>query len=384
MQLSDVIGNDTLFPVRKKWRYFNHAGVSPMNTRGGDVLKHWVDAWQDDCIMGGDWFGKIPELCGTTGRLINGDPMQVALLKNTAEGISTVAFGLDWQRGDRIVINQSEYPANQYPWLALEERFGVEVVKVPEVANDDGSNRHVPTEAILAALDDDRVKLCSVSHVQWSTGQRMDLPAIGGVCRKRGILFGVDAIQSLGVMPVDVEAAQCDFLWAGCHKWQLGPMGVGVFWCRREVMDRVRPLSLGAFSVKDPFDWGTIDLTFENDARRYACGTPNLSGFLVLLENHKLLHEIGIEPIYEHVTQLGDQFAAALRDTQWVRVSPPAARSQILTFTHPEADLDALLVKLREEHHVELAVRSGRLRFSPHLHNTAQEVDQVAAILRDV
>ncbi|MEM6314721.1 MAG: aminotransferase class V-fold PLP-dependent enzyme, partial [Planctomycetota bacterium] len=366
--------------VRKRWRYFNHAGISPLNTRAGEALKRCVDAWADDCIMGADWFGRIGDVRASAAALINGDADEIALLKNTAEGISAVAFGLDWQPGDRVVVNESEYPANRYPWLELERRFGVEVVTVAE-RDDDHGQRHVPTDALLDALDDDRVKLLSVSHVQWSTGQLTDLAPLGAACRKRGILFGVDAIQSLGVVPIDVRAAHADFLWAGCHKWQLGPTGVGVFWCRRDVMDRVRPNSVGAFTVANPLDWDTIDLTYADDAKRFECGTPNLPGLMVLRENHALLREVGVANIFDHVRQLGDRFAAALEGSRWQRVSPNSAPSQILTFTHPDADLDALVVELREKQKIELAVRSGRLRFSPHLHNTAEEVDAVAELL---
>ena len=383
--LAEAVGNADLFPILKRWDYFNHAGVSPLTNRAANVMADWAAAWRDEAILGAEWFAALGDARRRLARLFNADAAEIAVLKNTSEGIATVARGVDWRAGDRVVTTAAEYPSNLYPWMAAADEHGLDLVKVPERTGEDGAAR-IDVGELLDAAGHDRTRLVTVSHVQWSSGQRLDVARIGQFCRDRGILFGVDAIQTVGVCPVDVRAMNIDYLWAGCHKWMLGPMGVGVFYCRRELQDATRPGSLGWHSVRDPFDWGDIDLTLQDSAARYECGTPNLPGVLVLRDNLEVLQSVGVENIHRHVVGLGDRLIAGLRDDGWQIVSPRGAGEAggTVVFRRDGANLDGLVKTLRREHKTELAMRSGRVRFAPHFYNTDAQVDRLRDCLRAV
>ena len=198
--------------------------------------------------------------------MMNAHRDEIDFIKNTSEGVATVAAGIAWNAGDRIVTTNVEYPANMYPWMDLARRFGAELVTVPEIDNPDGS-RVVALDALLAAADHPRTRLLALSHVEYASGQRHDLAAIGSFCRSRGILFCVDAIQSMGVLPLDVGAMNIDYLSADGHKWLLGPEGAGVFFCRRELLGKTRPLAIGWMNVINDQDYGHYDITHKEDAR---------------------------------------------------------------------------------------------------------------------
>ena len=373
--LDDVVGNDDLFPVLRHWQYFNHAGVAPLSRVGAETVSDWAKSWSEEAILGRDWFSVIRDVRQSAAELIGGTAGEVALLKNTSEGISTVARGIDWRRGARIVTTAAEYPSNLYPWMDAADRRGLELVKVPETTGDDGAVR-VSVDEIIAEAGRGDTQMVAVSHVQWSSGQRLDLKRIGDFCHANGILFGVDAIQSVGVRPIDVEACHVDYLWAGCHKWQLGPLGCGLFYCSERVRDATRPGLLGWHSVADPFDWDTIDLTLAEDAARYECGSPNIPGLLLLRENHKLLLGLGTDTIAGHTATLTDRLVDGLRERGWQVLSPrgEGETSTIVTFTG-DRDGEELVSSLRKDKKTELAIRSGRVRVSPHVYNTPGQID---------
>ncbi|MGC4005107.1 MAG: aminotransferase class V-fold PLP-dependent enzyme [Pirellulales bacterium] len=179
-------------------------------------------------------------------------------MKNTSEGISIVANGIDWQWGDLIVTTGIEYPANIYPWMEVVRRTGAKLELVPEETMPDGS-RKVPLDAILKAASNPKCKIITLSHVEYASGQRHDLIKIGEFCKSRNILFCVDAIQSIGILPVDVEAMNIDYLSADGHKWMLGPEGAGFFYCKRSRLERTRPLTIGWMNVINPQDYGNYD-----------------------------------------------------------------------------------------------------------------------------
>src|SRR5262249_43276910 len=225
-------------------------------------------------------------------------PLDVAFVKNTSEGVGFVAEGLPWRPGDNMVTAAEEYPANVYPWMNLQGR-GVEVRRVasrgPRVELDD-----------LRAAIDGRTRLVSLSFVEFASGFRNDLDAVGVLCRERGILFFVDAIQGLGVLPLDVGRTPVDFLAADGHKWMLGPEGAGLFFARRDRVELLHPVGVGWNSVVGALGFSPLDFRLKPYAGRWESGTLNVGGILALGASLELLQAAGVEAVAARVLELTD------------------------------------------------------------------------------
>jgi cysteine desulfurase / selenocysteine lyase len=376
--IAHYIGNADEFPILRACDFFNHAGVSPLPRRAGDALRAFVDQYERRAYLDSGFYRQVEELRKSAAKMIGASAEEVAFVKNTSEGIATVAAGLDWRAGDRIVTTAVEYPANMYPWMDVAKRFGIELVTVPEEARPDGS-RAVPLEKIIEAVDHWRTRLVALSHVEYASGQRHDLATLGRLCRDRQILFCVDAIQSMGVLPIDVRTMNIDFLSADGHKWLLGPEGAGVFYCRRELLTELRPLSVGWMNVINDQDYGTYDFTLKPDARRFECGTHNIPGLLALKVSLELLLELGVDAVAARLKTLTDRATTGLREKGYQVISPRdgEAWSGIVSFVSPRHDHEALWRELRITHNTELALREGRLRISAHLYNTEEQIDRL-------
>jgi selenocysteine lyase/cysteine desulfurase len=380
--LQRYIGNVDEFPVLRTWSFFNHAGVAPLPRVAADAMKKYADEAAGGAYMQTTWYPDLEQFRAVAAKLINADADEIAFVKNTSEGINIVARGLDWRPGDRIVTTGVEYPANIYPWMEVARSHGAELVMVPEETGPRGI-AHVPVERILGEAAHPRTKLVSLSHVEFASGQRHDIAAIGAYCRENGRLFNVDAIQSLGVVPVDVKGMNIDYLAADGHKWLLGPEGAGIFYCRRELFASTRPLVLGALSVINPTEYGTYDYTLQSTATRFESGCYNVGGLLALRASIELLLSIGIENIAGRLKQLTDRLIGGLAAKGYRVISPRDgdAWSGIVSFVSVAHDQAALLRTLRREHRIELALREGRLRCSAHFYNTDQQIDRLLELL---
>jgi selenocysteine lyase/cysteine desulfurase len=381
--ISDYIGNAEQFPVLGRWIYFNHAGVAPLPKAVADVARRVTTEAESGAYLDTTWYPDIQNIRTAAAGLINSDKSEIALVKNTSEGISIVARGIDWQPGDRIVTAAVEYPANVYPWMEMVRTRGVELVMVPEQTDDQG-RRFVPLEKILIEAEKPRTRMLTISHVEYASGQRHDLAVMGEFCHKRNILFNVDGIQSLGILPVDVKAMHIDFLSADGHKWLLGPEGAGIFFIRKELLEQIRPLSIGANSVINPQAYGDYDYTLKPDASRYESGTLNIPGMLAMEAAMKLLQSVGIENIAARCKQLTDRLIAGLELRGYQILSPRGgnAWSGIVSFVSPSHNHQQIQQMLRKQHKIEIAVRENRLRCSPHFYNTEAQIDAVIAALQ--
>src|SRR5437588_10524224 len=244
------------FPVTRRWAFFDHAAVAPLSGPAQRALVEWAaDVADNGGVHEPLWVRRVNEVRGLAGRLLNADPLDVAFVKNTSEGIGIVAEGFPWRPGDNVVIAADEYPANQYPWMNLAHR-GVEVHRV------EPRDGRLLIDDVRAALTD-RTRVLSLSSVAFATGFRNDLDALGSLCRERSVRFFVDAIQSLGVFPLDVARTPVDYLAADGHKWLLGPEGAGIFWIRRERVEELHPVGIGWHSVVNSSDYSRIDFTLK-------------------------------------------------------------------------------------------------------------------------
>jgi selenocysteine lyase/cysteine desulfurase len=380
--IDSYIGNAEAFPILQKWDFFNHAGVTPLPRAVSDALRTYADQAQTDTYLVGTWYKDIERLRLLSARMLNCHRDEIALIKNTGEGISIVAHGIDWKRGDRIVTTAVEYPANIYPWMEQARNHGCELVMVGEETDANG-RRQVPVEKILQEISHPKTRLVALSHVEFASGQRHDLKAIGAACREHGKLCCVDAIQALGVLPVDVQSMHIDFLAADGHKWLLGPEGAGIFYCRRELIENMRPLTIGWMNVINPQDYGNYDYTLKPDAGRFECGTYNVPGLLALGAAMDLLRSVGVDAVARRLLHLTDYLIQRLTSKGYEILSPRAHEqgSGIVAFASTLHPHPPIVARLRHDHHIEIALREGRLRCSPHFYNTEQQLDRLVELL---
>lgn len=360
------------FPVTQNRIFFDHARVAPLPQRVRLAITKFAD---DACEQGTAhypaWMQEVERVRASFARLINADTDEVAFVKNTSEGLSIVANGIAWQAGDNVVIPDIEFPANVYPWMNLKRR-GVEVRFVKAVRG------RVPFEQIMAQVTQ-RTRVVSVSSVECNSGFRNDLHRIGAFCRDKGIYFCVDAIQSLGVLPMDVKKDHIDFLAADGHKWLLSVEGLGGFYISSRVLAEIHPAVVGWDSVVNARDYMAYDFTLRPGARRFEEGSANTLSIHAFGAALDLLAEQGIANIEQRVLHLGDCILERLRERNLKVFSStaPSERSGIVAFTG-KVDLDAL-AGFMAERDVFWTVRDGLMRLSPHFYNTEDEVDRFFA-----
>jgi cysteine desulfurase/selenocysteine lyase len=377
-ELASLVGNADEFPILREWTFFNHAGVAPITHSAAEAMRRFAAQAERTAYLDSGWYADLERLRQSAASLINAHRDEIAFIKNTSEGISIVANGIDWQWGDRIITTNVEYPANIYPWMEVARAHGTKLIMVEETIDANG-RRVVPIEKILEQAAEPRTRLVTLSHVEFASGQRHDIARIGEFCRQRGILFCVDAIQTLGVIPVDVQAMNIDYLAADGHKWMLGPEGAGIFYIRRDLLERTRPLMIGWLNVINPLEYGTYDYTLKSDAGRFECGSYNVGGLLALKASIELLQRVGIDKIFDRMKLLTDRLAAGLQEKGYEIVSPRALGqwSGIVAFKSKSRSHEEIFKRLRKEHRIEIAVREKRLRASPHFYNTEQQIDRL-------
>ena len=355
------------FPVTERLIYLNHAAVAPLPRRVASAMQEFAQDAQDFGSLHYDkWLDTYERLRVAAARLINAERGEIALVKNTSEGIATVAMGLTWHPGDRVVAFREEFPSNYYPWLRLEEhRASVDWLSVTD-----------SLDTIDRACQG--AKLLAISFVQYLSGFRADINAIGEICHRHGCFFLVDAIQGLGAFPLDVRAAHIDALAADGHKWLLGPEGCGILYIRRERQDSVFPMEFGWTNVAAYNDYSSRDLTLRPDAGRYECGTLNTIGCYGLRAALEFLLEVGTERIAEAVRPLADQLAegAARKGYQLLGDRTPDNAAGIIAVHKPGADSRQVVHQLKERGII-AAPRQGWVRFSPHFYISPADIDQV-------
>ena len=362
-------------PVTRHWAFFDHAAVAPLTGRAQQALTAWAQDMAEHGVAHEPiWSRRVAEVRHLCGRLLNADPLDIAFVKNTSEGIGIVAEGYPWRPGDNIVTAEDEYPANRYPWMNLTGR-GVEV---RTVASRGG---RLLLDDVRAAIDG-YTRLVSLSFVEFATGYRNDLDALGGLCCERGVHFFVDAIQGLGVLPLDVRATPIDFLAADGHKWLLGPEGAGIFYVRRELVDLLHAVDIGWNSVVRAHDFSHIDFQLKPHAGRWESGSLNVAGITALGASIEMLLDMGIPALEARVLELTDYLCARAPATGLEVFSSRRSgeKSGIVSLTVPGADLRELVRRCREQG-VVVNRRAGRLRVSPHAYNTTEEIDRLLSVV---
>lgn len=371
------------FPLATNLLHLNHAGIGPWPRRTVAAIRGFAE---ENATFGSlhwpTWEKSILRLRELLRDLIGADSSnasssnEVALVKNTSEGVSIVAYGLDWRPGDNVVVGRQEFPSNRFAWESLAERFGVEV-RLADLIGD------APEESLLAHLDAG-TRLLAVSSIQYTTGRRVDLARLGQACRQNGSLFCVDAIQSLGASPFDVEAACADFVCADGHKWLLAPEGAGIFYCRRERLETLKLNQFGWHITNNPNDYEATEWRLAENATRFECGSLNHIGFIGLLASLELLNEVGLEQVFKEVESKISYLIEQLDKNRFQILTPEAIeqRGGILTLRRLDADNDALFSHLLK-HGVLCAKRAGGVRLSPHFYTPQSVLDRALTLLHE-
>jgi selenocysteine lyase/cysteine desulfurase len=364
-------------PAADEWAYFDHAAVAPIPKPTADAIVRWAD---EAANFGGAiwprWKAARESLRSQAAELVGAEPDEIALVRSTTEGINLVAEGFPWQAGDNVVTLADEFPSNLYPWMN-QARRGVETRRL---ATDDGRvdlNR-------LSEVCDARTRIVSISWIGYASGWRNDLAAVAEIAHRRGALFFLDAIQGLGAFPFDVRRTPVDFFAADGHKWLLGPEGAGLFFIRREHLERIHPIGVGWNSVAQASDFSHIELKFKDSAARFEGGSSNMVGFAGLRASLELLMSLDIAAIGERILAMTD-FACSRLSEAGAKISShrdnPDHSSGIVLFEWPGRDPQSVRRQLLDRK-VLISCRAGKLRISPHAYCNESDIERLVAGLK--
>jgi len=357
--------------------YLNHAAVSPWPQRTVNAVRQFA---AENGRVGSrnyeQWLDTEQSLRQQLKTLIGAsDSDEIALLKSTSEALSIVAYGLDWTPGDEVIITSQEFPSNRIVWESLQAQ-GVLVVAV------DISQTEHPEQQLIDAITP-RTRLVSVSSVQYASGLALNLEHIGAACRQHGVAFCVDAIQSIGVKPINVQTCHADFVMADGHKWMLGPEGLALFYSRRDWIERLELKQYGWHMVEAMGDFDQLDWRPASSARRFECGSPNMLGIHALNASVSLSLEIGIQAIFDIVSGKIQYLIDNISNYDGIILSEtaPGKRAGIVTFRYRNEDVQHRYSDLKKNG-VICALRGGGIRFSPHFYTSDASLDRALDISR--
>jgi len=357
--------------------YFNHASTGPIPDFTVEAVKNYLYQRSEDSIDNyEDVLRIVKETKELVARFINTSPDRIAFVDNVSNAMNLLSQGLRWKEGDEIILFDIEFPANVYPFLNL-EKLGVKV-KILKT-----QNGRISFDEIEKNISS-RTKLLSISHIQFLSGYRADLEKIGNLCRENGIIFSVDAIQSLGVVEIDVQKMKIDYLASGIQKWFLGLEGTTIIYISKSLQEKINQKYVGWLSVKDA--WNILDykLDLDESAHRFENGTLNYAGIVSLHSNIKFFQSIGINEIEKSVIENTKYFIRLLEDEKFEFFFKPEVdeeMSGIITIKVKDPEFVFRELKQRKIH---TSVREGYLRFSPHFYNTKEEIEKVVKSLRDI
>jgi len=361
------------FPITKTDIYLNHAAVSPFSTNVVEAIQNLLKKRSSDLI---EVYPLAVEekvkLKKNLAELIDGEEDNIAIIGNTSEGFNWLVQGLEWNKGDRVLLVENEFPSNVYPFLNLEQQ-GVII-------------DYVPTRDGFIYLDDigkmirPETKLLSISFVEFLNGFRNQLPEISDICHDNDVILSVDSIQGVGALPLSVRQAGIDFISNGGHKWLMGPQGCGFMYISPVLFDRLKPAFAGWLSVKDSWNFFDYQLDFLDDARRFEIATSNVLGIFGLTASTSLLLEAGTKMIEQHLFTLGDRLIEKLTEMELTYIGAPDIKNRSGIYSFACNNVKEKYKHLRKNN-VHLSLRNDVLRFSPHFYNTVDEIDEVVDLI---
>lgn len=372
------------FPVTRHNIYFNHASSGPLPSPVARSIHEYVDDYRD---FGGIHKARWEEYERGAHRrlaaLIHARPDQIAFTASTGDSLTHIAQGLHWQEGDTILSAEGEFPTNIYPWLNLQSQ-GVKLHIVPT------RNARIVPEDIFAAIDE-HTKLVSLSLVEFATGYRNDIATIATYCHEHGILCGIDAMQALGALDIDMQALGVDFMAAAAHKWLLGPQTCGILYVADSLLAILDTPRRGWFSVEQPFDFFNSTQPLKKGAGRFESSKPNSLAIIGVDAALGVFESIdgGMQAVETRILGLTQHALAGLERLGYPVVSPQGQgeRSGLVCFRpQPERQEQTVeqIVDTLAARRIYVAARGDVVRISPHFYNTIAEIDVLLETLEEL
>ncbi len=367
-----------LFPHIKTGKvYLNHAANSPLSIPVIKRLNDFFNQRSETYIE--NYFEYLPIFTSAKNRvakMLNTIPERIAWRNNVTDGINMLAQSVDWKSGDRIILNDIEFPANVYPFLNLKSK-GVEIDFAKSI------NGKVDIEEIEKLITN-RTRLISISHVQFLTGYRADLETIGKLCKEKNIIFCVDAIQGLGAIRLDVEKCNIDFLSCGTQKWLMGMQGLGFIYLTEKLQSEMNQIFVGWLGVKNAWNLLDYSLDLNDDASRFQTGTLCMSAIAVLDASIELMEEIGFEQIENHIISNSKYLISKLKKKNYNLVLKTENEKNIAGIVTIKIDNSKEIYDELKSRNIVVAVREGMIRFSHHYYNTREEIDKIVDIIDEL
>jgi cysteine desulfurase/selenocysteine lyase len=386
LELQNLLLDEALrrleFPVVSDSLFLAHAGVTILPRRVVRAMQGYLEECGRRMQEYPEAWRAVNEARVSAAKLIGARASEIALIGPTSVGLNLVASGLDWQPGDEVVFYPDDYPANVYPWMELVRRGVVMRPLLPAAPGE------ITLELVEKALSP-RTRLVALASCHYLSGWRIKVDDIGRMLRARGVLFCLDAIQTVGAF--DTRVDHVDFLAADSHKWMLGPMSAGIFFVREELQDRLRPSLLGSWNVRSPQFVAQPEIDFERGGRRYEPGALNLAGIIGMKAGIDLINELGIKDISAQLLSLKVRLHERLEPLGFEIIGPdPMGQfaGGITTMRDPCRRLEPFFEHLNK-HRIHASLRHDRegrahIRFSPHFYNTLAEMDHVADVLAEM
>jgi cysteine desulfurase/selenocysteine lyase len=366
-----------LFPITNRVIYLNHAAVSPLPIPTLEAVQSQLrDVAENGSLNYRSWIAVKEEARKLAAEMIGARPEQIAFMRNTSDGLSTVANGLQWSPGDNLVTFRKEFPSNIYPWLRLRHAFGVEVRMCEE------RDGRIDLDELISLIDS-RTRVVAISQVQYASGFRADLERIGRAARAHDALLVVDMIQAMGVVPTSVAAELIDVAAGAGHKWLLAPEGVGFLYLSDRARERIQPTLVGWISVPDPEAYDDFEQEWNSGTLAWETGTGPSALIHGLESSLRFLVATGVDKIANHLEQLTDYLCERLqrREYQIISSRQPSEKSQIVCIRHQAGLSSMALYAHLKSRNLIAAPRGDRLRIAPHLYNTLEDIDELVRAL---
>jgi cysteine desulfurase/selenocysteine lyase len=366
-----------LFPfIKNGIIYLNHASTAPVSSLVRGTICELLIEKSESRIDDYQSFLKIyEETKNLLAELINTSPDRIALIDNTSNGINILATGIEWKSGDRILLNDIEFPANVYPFLNL-KKFGVEVDFVK-------SKNGIVTAEDLIDNAKPETKLISVSFVQFLSGYKIDLEKLGKFCRDNNIILSVDGIQGIGAMNFDVQKFNIDFLSCGTQKWLFGAQGLAFIYLTEELQQKIKPAYLGWLSVENAWDLLNYKMELKSTANVFQGGTLNTLGIYIFNTSLKLLRDFGFDKIEERVISNTKYLRKRLNEAGISCLIDEVGENYFSGITTFKVDDSDKLFKFLEDKKIVCSLREGYIRLSPHFYNTFEVIDIVVNSIQE-
>ncbi|MCX8106867.1 MAG: aminotransferase class V-fold PLP-dependent enzyme [Ignavibacterium album] len=360
-----------LFPfIKNGITYLNHASTAPISSVVKDRIANFLKEKSESRIDDYFAFMKVyEETKKLLGELINADPDRIAFIDNTSTGLNILATGIQWKEGDRVLLNDAEFPANVYPFLNL-ERLGVKV----DFVNSEGGI--VSAEDLISNVKPE-TKIISVSFVQFLSGYKIDLEKLGSFCRANNIILSIDGIQGIGALDFDVKKLKIDFLSCGTQKWLFGAQGLGFIYLTKELQSQIHPAYVGWLSVEDA--WNILDYKMElkKSANVFEGGTLNSLGIYIFNTSLKMLKDFGFDRIEDRVISNTEYLRNKLNEMGIKTLTDGVDKKHLSGITTFKTDNTEKLYKYLEDEKIVCSLREGYIRLSPHFYNTIEDIDRV-------